>query len=491
MDLERELIRKKLLDPDLMKLIKKTSSFSIHKSVEISEKARQAGNLLYVQKEHTREMHETNLNCFSMSIAFAPTASEELALGYGNRSALLLHLKNFQGSILDIDRALSISKSKSLKVKLLCRKVECLTALNLSESSTVFKKAVEYFNKIDEKDIENKSHLHTVLTKTKLVLDSKNVILKYNLNRRLKLQISQKQSGDFNSVDVRNSNKYGRHLIATRHIKPGEIFYKEKPFVVCPNGVKLYIYCSHCLTIAWNGIPCKYCNWCIFCSSKCRKEAWIKYHHVECSIITHMIELNRNYSQNFQMSLRAVVMGLQEYGNIDKLKAEIEVMNSCKDYHIQHLLSDEKCQSSKFCSIFNLSSCIKDKHFEINICNAAIALSYAAKYTTLFGRNVLESDACNSIADNEEVLFSGCLLLKFVQICNKHAYSFSTSMKMCKHADETVKCLKKYCKDKLTYLAPISSLTNNSCIPNMRRCFTKDQKIIFYALESIAKNAQV
>ena len=40
-------------------------------------------------------------------------------------------------------------------------------------------------------------------------------------------------------------------------------------------------------------------------------------------------------------------------------------------------------------------------------------------------------------------------------------------------------------------IAPLSSIINNSCIPNVRRCFTNDMKIMFYAMEPILRGPQV
>lgn len=74
-------------------------------------------------------MHAKILSHYSRSIALAPIESEALALGYGNRSAFLLRISKYKDSILDIDRALKITNSKILKIKLLCRKIECLKNL--------------------------------------------------------------------------------------------------------------------------------------------------------------------------------------------------------------------------------------------------------------------------------------------------------------------------------------------------------------------------
>lgn len=90
---------------------------------------RLAGNKLFARKDHGAKIHEEIWKLYSCSIAFAFDGSEELAAGYSNRSALLLHLCKYKDCLMDISRALKITASDSMKVKLFCRQCECLVAL--------------------------------------------------------------------------------------------------------------------------------------------------------------------------------------------------------------------------------------------------------------------------------------------------------------------------------------------------------------------------
>ena len=103
------------------------------KNVSRSIEARQNGNKLLAKTNHNGEIHEEIWKLYSKSIALAPLNSEQLALGYGNRSYLLLHFNEHEECIKDIGRALSITKSDLLKFKLLCRKMTCLAALNQND----------------------------------------------------------------------------------------------------------------------------------------------------------------------------------------------------------------------------------------------------------------------------------------------------------------------------------------------------------------------
>lgn len=94
---------------------------SSKKSVSESQKYRNEGNSLFLKKKDI-----TALECYSMSVAFAPTDSEELALAFANRSAVSFSLGRFEDSIIDIDRALLKNYPEHLKYKLHERKGKCL-----------------------------------------------------------------------------------------------------------------------------------------------------------------------------------------------------------------------------------------------------------------------------------------------------------------------------------------------------------------------------
>lgn len=61
----------------------------------------------------------------------------------------------------------------------------------------------------------------------------------------------------------------------------------------------------------------------------------------------------------------------------------------------------------------------------------------------------------------------------------------------CKYSNDQITCMTNWCCVKGVCIAPLASLTNNSCNPNARRCFTDDSELVLYALQPIKKNSQV
>lgn len=142
----------------------------IGKNSKESEVARAKGNNMYLKGKHTDNAHEEIWKLYSQSIALAERESHELALAYGNRSALLLHLCKYQECIQDIDRALKITKQDSFKVKLFCRKAECLHALGSKDAKTALEEAKLTLSEVKKGDLAG---LSSMVDKTKLIIDKK------------------------------------------------------------------------------------------------------------------------------------------------------------------------------------------------------------------------------------------------------------------------------------------------------------------------------
>ena len=245
--------------------------------------------------------HRDILDTYNRSIAFAPINSEQLALGYGNRSALLHHLKMFEETIIDVDRALKIienltlpadkkSKFHNLKSKLLCRKVDCLLILGNSDINEIIEEAKECVSKVTNNNV--KKELTEILQKTREERHDFTKKYLFNGDKNETLAIPQivpnpEVPTASNKIVLKHSQKYGRHFIANEDIFTGEILFIEDFYTVTPKTEQSYIICSLCLKIAWTGVPCDECPCVFYCSEKCKTEAWNLYHEIECPILVH------------------------------------------------------------------------------------------------------------------------------------------------------------------------------------------------------------
>lgn len=158
----------------------------------------------------------------------------------------------------------------------------------------------------------------------------------------------------FNSVVLKHNEKFGRHLVAKRDIKPGEIIMVDKPYYKCVNLNNSHAFCNHCLATTWASIPCDFCTWCMFCSEKCKNEAWIKYHNFECSVIPYIM-FNEPSDYWKQLSLRLILAAINESGSIQNLKDELKKIDN-----FQSKLKSYRMHPVELFSIFfNIAICYR------------------------------------------------------------------------------------------------------------------------------------
>ncbi|KAJ8667177.1 hypothetical protein QAD02_008839 [Eretmocerus hayati] len=502
MDEEKRMIISELQTSNLIKILANTKSRRCAKSSESSEENRKKGNELYVRNDHTAQTHGEILKLYSKSVALAPTQSEELALAYGNRSALLLHIEKFEECIQDIDKALKITKSHSLRQKLSHRKMECLDHLKCLERvrppqhKQIRAMSCEENNnlsdaagsKLDEKGfkIDNNCHLSTKI--------NSGVCKSLAVSGKTK---TQQRDGASKKISIKYNEKYGRHLVAAQDMKPGEVILIAKPYVSSLIIKNPYLKCCHCLSIAWSGIPCNHCGWFLFCSNKCKAEAWEKYHAIECPCIPHLTHFLNHFENAHQcqapfdgLSLRALIQGVKEAGSLSNLKKEIEIVDKCSDMRTRGFSKDGQFDCSDFKSLYSLSYHVPLHEIKSLVVFATAAVVCLAKYTSFFGENFQFSKP-EDLVRNTDVVFAGALLLRLAKISRINSHCINNVTNQCQYSRTEEDCLKNFCCVEGLCIVPIGSLTNHSCNPNARRCFTPDFEYILYATQPIKKNSQI
>lgn len=329
MELEKKAVLK-LFDSEFFKTLIKQPLLHASKSSDFSETIRKEGNELFVRNQHNSWIHEQVLRLYTASIAAADKDSEQLALAYGNRSALLLHLKKYEASVQDIDRGLKITTNNSFKIKLLCRKVKCLNALGSSENKKAMKAAESLLKRIEEKD--SKKILEDLVLKTRATfinLKKPKLLPNNEILQSFNTLYKKHKVNDFSTIEIKVNEKYGRYLVCNKDLKPGDVIYIEKPYTQILSHKKIHAYCSHCFCETWSNIPCDQCSWVMFCSEKCKKSAWDKYHKYECSIYSCFEQKDRNDSK-LKFAIRCLFLAIAEAGGIQRLKTELQKFDECK-----------------------------------------------------------------------------------------------------------------------------------------------------------------
>ena len=256
------------------------------KDSKVATEIRNQGNQAYSKAKNDIKKLKEAYELYCKSISAAPVGSQELALAYGNRSAVLKDFKRYKECIKDIDRALKLSNCQVLKAKLSKRKSVCLEFIcNEIEKLTIHDK------KLPEIRSPNK-----------------------------------KYPCASDAIDVAYNDEFGRHIVATRDIECGEILIVEEAFCTILDIDKLHLYCSNCLKFSWSLTPCDYCIHAMYCSQKCKTEAWERYHEVECKVFGHLMDSNMPNRAFY--ALRMAILSIKQAGSLEFLSTELENIDS-------------------------------------------------------------------------------------------------------------------------------------------------------------------
>lgn len=296
---------------------------TVKKCATVSVSARTKGNELFRGKNHSPEIHKDILSLYTKSIAYAPQDTEELAYAYGNRSVLALHLNKYHHCMTDVDRAVAITKSDSLKAKLLERRDRCLKAIDEAHCRAMNLEEEKFDNLLDE-DREDKVRVF-------------NDINEQNVNP---LPVpgfvaSKECPSASEALTVKCNRKFGRHLVANREIRTGEFLVVEKAYGLCAFPEQQYMVCANCLNYTWVGIPCDECSTVIYCRDECKRSAWDRCHKVECCKVSAILRLINTKASDcstaktmLTLAVQTMIRGVKEYG-IQGLLKEIESVNNC------------------------------------------------------------------------------------------------------------------------------------------------------------------
>ncbi|KAG8236842.1 hypothetical protein J437_LFUL017126 [Ladona fulva] len=263
------------------------------KDSALSIRLRNEGNDAFIKRKGTKA-----LKLYTRSVLHAPSCAE-LSLAYGNRSAVLFSIGYFEDCEADINRAIQSNYPDDLMFKLMKRKGECLSKLKRRceakksyEDSLAYLKAASSLTDNKRKEIEN--NISQLLSDCQICQEN---VGPHKVSPGICLPtLSGKKNDEVfcasNAVKIHFSEEFGRHVVATRNIIPGDVLAVEAPFASILLPEFYTSHCYHCLRRSWSLIPCEHCCNVMYCSEECRKNSWLRYHEKECSILYYILQLD-------------------------------------------------------------------------------------------------------------------------------------------------------------------------------------------------------
>ncbi|XP_065353988.1 uncharacterized protein LOC135948571 [Cloeon dipterum] len=237
------------------------------------EKLRILGNDCFARHDYFKA-----ISCFTKSLARSPAGSRLRGLAYANRSAVLLTLGHYKESLADVQTALANDYPKEMVKKLHLRMAVCKKMMGMTEEAEEdFREA---FTDTPKATIEGHKPALPVVP-VEYVDPPKLSYGKSALDPLISSALLiVKEDGAF---------------VAKRKIEIGDVLLVEPPLACSTHccgifGESNWIYCSECLKMCLNLMPCSSCSWDLYCSKKCSKLAWDKYHSSYCVAKKEVLE---------------------------------------------------------------------------------------------------------------------------------------------------------------------------------------------------------
>lgn len=412
-------------------LLPTTDDIRPEKSNQKSLDARNLGNFHFKERNYVEA-----LKYYNKSLCFAPIDSENLAIAYANRSAVYANTGFYKFGLENIECALKGNYPQKIIEKLNQRKKECLEKM---------KKSVDSYQK---------------LTKEKSEI-------------RLSGKSHQRVSGMHEGLGIASSIKFGRHIVAKQSFKPGDVIIVEKPFVKSLLSVDVidgsqYKRCANCLKSEFfNVFPCDFCTKAMFCSEKCREEAFEAFHEFECPFFGAQLDY---------LMLRLALMAITTF------KGDIEQIQELSKASLT--VFDEDYDSKE-----------KENHLKVLRAHAAFAPpitldeSFQVSNTCALIWHFLDLSSFKPLlgsVDLENLFLS--FLYDYGIVSQFYSHSLLT---MARTPVDKEKVDGQFSPQKYgTTLLTITSLLNHSCAPNVTR-MGNDDSIAIVVRRNIASGDQI
>ncbi|KAM0732430.1 SET and MYND domain-containing protein 4 [Formica fusca] len=297
------------------------------------------------------------------------------------------------------------------------------------------------------------------------------------------------------SVELRSDGARGRHLVATRDIRPGTVLIVDRPFSFSTDAPALGRNCLHChATLKLEDsvkIPCRNCQRVSFCTETCRKKAWEIYHQYECSVFDYFFENSSNdrcqKTSHLLLAYRTTVVqalsprNSAETGHIlnpDFLQYHASKSideNISKEY--TKSVSTQTYNPLDYRTVFQLETHCADVEPNVNLIRTIQAIFLAKCLISVLSK-------LDIICTKETFIPLAVAMLHHLQAINCNAYEIVENVH-----EETTRVWEPRNIGGAIYTTV--SLVNHSCYPNVVRHSYPNGIVVVRALRFIGKGCEI
>lgn len=442
-------------------------------NVDTHQKNNQKSKLLRIQgNELFRKKEELSnaLECYNKAVCWAEPGSEDMAIGFANRSAIYFHWKLYDVCIENINLAVGAGCPGILLPKLERRREICLFKMqndNEVELPVIGDLTLHFQSKVvnDRDSFYQKKYSFDIEQKRK--------------EPQLSVTANPQIPFVANCLKMQTSAEKGRHVVTNEDLKPGQIISIEKPYTNALTKDHRYRKCANCFKENFLSlIPCSSCTCTMFCSRQCLAESENGFHMYECPVV----DLLWTQFEEYALTLRMVYKAFTTFGSIEELidirKKANKNANATNAFSFDHT-NDDVSEKVRYEWMHNLQT---NEQFRMEYelmdrcCKVAILYHHLIEKTR-FGeilRTERERDTLMAvILQHTQVSSINCF--NCFQYDDVHHYAFTE-----------LKPLDVFSRG----IYPLSSLFNHSCAPNTAT-IASGTKLVTYVTRPIKSKEEV
>lgn len=250
-----------------------------------------------LMKAHSGHSADTEkiLDLVNKAICYAEVGSGKLAGAYGFRAQCFFQLKQYASTLADIELAKKHNYPTQKRSSLETLKNDCLKLLS------------------------TEGRKKSALAQPKLSFPA-----------------DAKVPCFAEGLEVRQSKKYGKHIVTTRALEIGQTVIIEEAYCIRADNSQNYSQCANCFERKANLIPCKNCAAVMFCSQNCYDVGHKKFHAIEC----RKRGVHTNWEAARRIVLQTVISAIKSFPNIKNMMEVVENFRNRKANNERNYYSD-------------------------------------------------------------------------------------------------------------------------------------------------------
>lgn len=409
---------------ELVEIAFKHAKPNANDAKQLAHRARECGKQYFRDGQYAKAMEQ-----FNHTLLLASKDTVDMGFAYGNRSACFFELNLFDECLHDIEITKKSKYPRNQWEKLDTRAAKCIK----------FKNDDQFMAKVPTA-------------------------------REPKLSFPQhaKFTGVADCLKLKESDDYGRHVIATCDLKIGQTILIEKPYAIIPKRDYPDLRCVNCFKHSMSLMPCENCVSAAFCNDDCKEKS---RHEYDCS---QPITLSRK--ETFELVLNMFFKLNETFPNVDDLMEMVELLLNRSDFpDPSHLVSAEQ---REFGWIFQLvHNHEKQTQAHLRRFRGATTIAIA----TIHRNPILKRK------------FAALKYRRFLQHLLLHLFhvaEHSIDLMQYQQEDKNDPAMKYSLLEYASGMYPFACYFNHSCMPNVC-CYSVDDRLICKVIRPIEKGQQV